>query len=79
MAFIQYYVSRDGFFFSAKKKCWKKKNVSRDGKGFCVHATSAKSCIPFFLFFFKSNLSIGFDVASKGLTSRLHIAHCLLP
>ena len=32
MAFIQYY-------------------VSRDGKGFCVHATSAKSCIPFFFSF----------------------------
>ena len=52
MAFIQNYVSRDGFFFfSQKKNAEKKKNLSRDGKGFCVHATSAKSCIPFFFSF----------------------------
>lgn len=60
MAFIQYYVSRDGFFFFSQKK-----NVSRDGKGFCVHATSAKSCIPFFFSFLNQSYPLVLMLLAK--------------
>ena len=53
-----------------------------------MHATTTKAnvvVLVFFFFFFfnniyikykKSKLSVGFGVASKGLTSRLQMAHC---
>ena len=52
-----------------------------------MHATTTKPNVVFLVFFFffffniyikykKSKLSVGFGVASKGLTSRLQMAHC---
>ena len=55
-----------------------------------MHATTTKAnvvvvvvLVYLFIYFFniyikykKSNLSVGFGVASKGLTSRLQMAHC---
>ena len=61
--------------------------LSKDGKGFlCMQLLLKQMLLLLFIYLFiyfniyikykKSNLSVGFGVASKGLTSRLQMAHC---
>ena len=64
--------------------------LSKDGKGFLCMQLLLKQMLLLLLLLFiylfiyfniyikykKSNLSVGFGVASKGLTSRLQMAHC---